>query len=154
MNNRRLTTVQVFERIEQLISPTQNLLHGECSASLPIPFSQQFFQVFPRKILHYQVLPLSFYKVIHHMWQYSVAQPVQQPRLACKGLTELLLSEASLLHCHPAAKPLVLGQVDSPHAALLEQRQDAIAILQDSVRRKFDSFHRSAKVGVIFSMTS
>src|SRR5262245_12354312 len=73
--------------------------------------------------------------------QYSMRQPMQQPCFVRKSLAELLLSEVSLLHRNPAAKPQVLGKINAPHPAPFEQRQDAIAILQDSLSCEFARFH-------------
>src|SRR5215470_1504919 len=122
MDNRRLMTMQVFERIEQLISPAQNLVNGEGFAGLLYLFTQQFIQVFSGKQLHHQILRFTFCEMIRNVRQCPMAQPMQQPRLSSKSPAESLISEVSFLHRDPAAKPQILSQVDPPHPALIEQR--------------------------------
>jgi hypothetical protein len=128
-------TVTVGQRIQQLARPGQHLrLVQPAAAGLLHPL----FQALALDIVHHQELAGTRGKVIGDARQAGVAQVGQHRRF----LRELLAELAHLGRRHARRRHQLLdgagpaqgqieGAVDGTHAALAEQRVDAVAVLQD-----------------------
>src|SRR5947209_12213342 len=125
--DRRMLRVQVVERVEELIGPSEHLRDGERTAA---PF-QHLGEVFARNVLHDEELPLALVEVVADARERRVPKVVEESRLALEGFAQVCVVEESFFQRDGPAEAPVCGDVDRAHAALAYLALDGVAILQD-----------------------
>src|SRR5262245_51396636 len=133
VDDRRFLRVQVFERVEQLIGPSQNLRGHKDSLVLRLPVGEQLLEVLARNVLHHQELSFADSEIIGHYRQRGMTQTIEQPGLVRKGLPKLQVVVKSLLKRYRVAKLSVRRLIDRSHSSLSQQAHDQIAALQERI---------------------
>jgi hypothetical protein len=114
VDDRRLLAMQVHQRLEQLIGPTQHLRDWEW----PRLADQQRRQVIAGDKLHHQELPGRISEEVADPRQRRVPQARQQPGLALEGFVDLGSPRQQALEGHPVAEAGIDRLVDRAHTAL------------------------------------
>src|SRR6266511_745585 len=133
VDDRRFLRVQVFERVEQLVGPTQNLRGHKEPLALRFPVGEQLFEVLAREVLHHQKLSFADRKIIGHDRQRGVTQTIEQSGFVRKGLPQLQVVVKCLLQSYRVAKLSVRRLIDRPHSSLSQQAHDQVSALQERI---------------------
>src|ERR1041384_4654108 len=112
MYDRRFLRVQIIERIEQLIGPSQHFRRRESAPAL----REQFRHVVARNKLHHEELPVALREMIAHAGHRRVPETGEQPRFTFKSFAQELLGEETLFERDGVAEALIYGQINSAHA--------------------------------------
>src|SRR5215213_4951909 len=125
MDDLRLLGMEVVERIEQLISPRQNLV----CRKRPAFARHHLRQVIAGDKLHDEKLAVGFGKMVADAWQRRMMQASEQTGLALELLSQAFIRKKRLFQRHGRIETLVDRLVNRAHAALPELAPDAIPAL-------------------------
>jgi hypothetical protein len=136
MNNRWPMGMQVFQGIEKLAGPFQDLF----AFKGPAPELQLRCKVLAGYEFHYQKLAATFDEVVADARQSWVAEGGEQTRfpLECSG--QLLVAEESLFQCNAGSESQVHGLIHRTHSAMTDHFHYLVSILEHSGGRE----HKSA----------
>ena len=132
VNDGRIDAVQIGQRIEQLIGPSQHSAMVERLSEL----LQRFFEVAAGHVFHHDVLPRAFVEQVAHFRQVRMRQACEQIGFALEDVAHLFgVEHAQLERNGAAAETPVAAFINRAHAALRNRSHDLITILQESCRR-------------------
>src|SRR5438132_8125258 len=142
MKDRRVVAMKIYERLQNLVTPAQDI----GSRKRPAAYFKQLGQVITGNELHYQVLPVTFGEMVYDIRQRGMAQIRQQAGFAGERVARFSRAEEIFFDGDNAAESLIDRFIDSPHATLPKLAHNAVAILKKSVR---DKHVLSAFVGLL-----
>src|SRR5207244_1470092 len=122
MNDRRISRMQFFQSIEQLVGPIEHLGHGKGLLSQ----FEQLSQVMTWNKLHDQELSVAVREVIHHPRQGRMAEICQQLSFASESASLFVSCRESFLDRNHATEILVHRLIDGAHSAMAELMDYAI----------------------------
>src|ERR1051325_5588666 len=125
MDDLRILCVQVVERIEQLISPRQNLIHRKRTAFT----IHHLRQVVAGDELHDEKLSVAFGKMVADARQCGMMQTSEEPRLALELFTQAFFRKERLFQRYRRVEALIDRLVNGAHASLAELAHNTIPAL-------------------------